>query len=65
MGYLVRLGQHAFLHVLRVRISGMGNLCLALQTTDFSVSAEYLLVPQMYHNEEEVPARQRLVVTDW
>jgi len=30
-----------------------------------SVSAEYSLVPQRYHSEEEVPARHRLVVTDW
>ena len=30
-----------------------------------SVSAEYSLVSQRYHSEEEVPARHRLVVTDW
>ena len=30
-----------------------------------SASAEYSQVPQRYHGEKEVPARHRLVVTDW
>jgi len=33
--------------------------------TSASASAEYSLVPQRYHSEEEVPAWHRLVVTDW